>query len=190
MTLKLKIIIGSTRPGRAVPPVAQWADDYARQHGGFDVELVDLHELALPLLDEAAHPRFKKYENAHTKRWAAIVDEADAFVFVTPEYDYFPPATLVNAVQYLFSEWAEKPAGIVSYGGVSAGLRATQQLRLLLSNMSVMPLAQSVPLPFFSQFIVDGVFTPNQQTLDGAKIMFERLAHWGKGLKAMRQQAA
>ena len=65
------------------------------------------------------------YEHEHTKRWSAIIDDADAFVFVTPEYDYFAPASLVNAIQCLAKEWNYKPAGIVSYGDISGGLRAT-----------------------------------------------------------------
>jgi NAD(P)H-dependent FMN reductase len=73
------------------------------------VELVDLADFNLPLLDEAAHPVFKQYEHEHTKRWSASVNAADAYVFVTPEYDYFPPASLVNAVQVLTREWALRP---------------------------------------------------------------------------------
>ena len=130
MALKLAVVIGSVRPGRVGPSVAAWFLEAAREHGNFDVTLVDLADVGLPLLDEPEHPVKQLYEHEHTKKWAAIVDDADAFVFVTPEYDFFAPASLLNAIQYLSKEWGYKPAGIVSYGGISGGLRSTQMVRL------------------------------------------------------------
>ena len=187
MTLKLKIIIASTRPGRKGPIVASWVDSFAREFGKFDVELVDLAELDLPILDEPNHPAMHKYQHDHTKRWSAIATDADAFVFVTPEYDYFPPAGLINAIQCLHAEWKYKAASIVSYGGVSAGLRGTQELRLLLSNLGVMAIQQTVPIPFFTQFIgEDGAFTPNEPMLEGIKGVFNELHKWATALKPMR----
>ena len=117
----LQILTVSTRPGRKGPAVAAWFERQARQHGKFAIETVDLAELRLPLFDEPEHPRLKKYQHEHTKGWSAQVDRADAFVFVTPEYDYFAPASLVNAVQTVMREWFYKPAGVVSYGGISGG---------------------------------------------------------------------
>ena len=158
MALKLNIIIGSTRPGRVGPVIAQWLKEAADEHGKFAVELVDLADFDLPLLDEAAHPATRQYSNLPTKRWSASVASADAFLFVTPEYDYFAPAALVNAVQVLLHEWLYKPAGVLSYGGVSGGLRSAQVLRQLLSNVNVHALPQVVPVHSFSQFIDNGVF--------------------------------
>ena len=150
MALKLNIIIGSTRPGRVGPVIAQWLKEAADKHGKFAVELVDLADFDLPLLDEAAHPATRQYANEPTKRWSASVASADAFLFVTPEYDYFAPAALVNAVQVLLHEWLYKPAGVLSYGGVSGGLRSAQVLRQLLSNVNVHALPQVVPVQFVS----------------------------------------
>jgi len=190
MPLKLNIVIGSTRPGRAGPLVADWFHQLAVAHAGFDVELVDLASFALPLLDEAAHPALRNYANDPTKRWSASVAAADAFVFVTPEYDYFAPASLVNAIQTLLHEWLYKPAGIVSYGGVSGGLRGTQVLRQLLSNVNVHALPQTVPMPFFSQFIVDGALRPSEQVEAGAKAMLDELHKWARALKSLRDEEA
>ena len=187
MTLKLKIIIGSIRPGRVGPTVAAWVDQAARAHAAFDVELVDLDTLALPLIDESSHPAAQNYTHDHTRRWSAIVDEADAVVLVTPEYDYFAPANLVNAVQVLYREWTYKAAGIVSYGGVSGGLCSSQTLRRLLSNVGVMAIPQVVPVPFFAEFIDDdGVFSPNDKMSEGATLMFDELAKWASALKPVR----
>ncbi|HET8598477.1 MAG TPA: NAD(P)H-dependent oxidoreductase, partial [Castellaniella sp.] len=124
MALKLQVIICSTRPGRVGPAVARWFHGFARNHGQFDVELVDLADFALPLYDEPVHPRMQQYEHDHTKRWSASVAAADAYIFVTPEYNYSAPPTLVNALDFVYKEWNYKPCGFVSYGGVSGGLRA------------------------------------------------------------------
>jgi NAD(P)H-dependent FMN reductase len=187
MALQLNIIIGSTRPGRVGPNIANWLADYAKEHGKFDVSLVDLADFKLPLLDEAAHPRLQKYTHEHTKKWSASVAKADAFVFVTPEDDYFPPATLVNAVQVLSVEWGYKAAGVLSYGGISGGLRAAQELRGLLANINIHSLPQTVPVPMFSQMIGDdGVFKPTQPVVDGTKLMLDELVKWATALKTIR----
>jgi NAD(P)H-dependent FMN reductase len=191
MSLALNIVVGSTRPGRAGPKLGVWLHEQAREHGRFDARLVDLATFGLPLLDEAKHPRLQAYENAPTRRWSASVAAADAFVFVTPEYDFFPPASLVNAVQVLLKEWAYKPAGILSYGGISGGLRSSQALRQLLGNVNVHAIPQSVPVPMFSQHVgPDGVFRPTQPVVDGARLMLDELHKWAGALSGLRAQEA
>ena len=143
--MKLNVVICSTRPGRNGKPVADWFVDCAKAHSaGFEVVFTDLAEVALPILDEPNHPRMKKYEHDHTKRWSAIVDDSDAFVFVLPEYNFTAPPAFVNAVDYLYSEWAYKPAGFVSYGGVSGGLRAVQAAKLQVTTLKLMPMMEGV----------------------------------------------
>ena len=124
----LLIVIASTRPGRVGLPVGRWFEDRARAHGGFRVTVADLAELRLPLVDEPNHPRLRKYTQPHTRKWSEIVDAADAFAFVMPEYNYSFTAPLKNAIDYLHQEWQYKPVGLVSYGGVSAGTRAAAAL--------------------------------------------------------------
>src|SRR5437588_1030006 len=126
---KLMIVIASTRPGRVGLAVAQWFTDRAIEHRGFEVQVVDLAELDLPFLDEPHHPRLRRYTQDHTYAWSEMVDAADAFVFVTSEYNHGYPASLKNAIDFLNHEWKDKPVGFVSYGGVSAGTRAVQQLK-------------------------------------------------------------
>jgi NAD(P)H-dependent FMN reductase len=188
--MKLNVIIGSTRPGRAGPAIGKWFADLARGHGRFEVELVDLDAFKLPLLDEAAHPILQQYEHEHTKAWSRSVNSADAYVLLTPEYDYFPPASLVNAVQVLVREWSYKPVGVVSYGGISGGLRAAQELRLLISSVNAHPLPQTVPVPLFGQFIDDaGTFSGNETIAQGATVMLDELFKWAGPLRQMRQAA-
>lgn len=189
MHLKLKIIIGSTRPGRVGPTISKWVETAALEHRHFDVDVVDLVDLGLPLLDEAGHPMAQKYAHQHTVRWSKIVEDADAFIFVTPEYDYFAPASLVNAVQILMREWGYKPAGIVRYGGISGGLRAAQTLRQLLSNVNVHAIPQVVPVPMFPQFLgEDGVFRGNDLANEGLSKQLDELHKWAAALKALRAE--
>jgi NAD(P)H-dependent FMN reductase len=186
MTLNLTIITGSTRPGRKGPLVADWVAGAASAHGGFAVTAVDLADLALPLLDEAGHPARDPYAHDHTRAWSALVKPADAFVFVTPEYDFFPPATLINALQVLFHEWRYKAAAVVSYGGISGGLRSGQQLRLLIANLGMMPIPQSVPVPMLANHLGPQGFTPNAEMTAGIGLMLGELAKWAGALKPLR----
>jgi NAD(P)H-dependent FMN reductase len=187
MSLKLNIIIGSTRPGRAGPTIGKWVDEVAKEQGAFDVELVDLADFRLPLLDEAAHPRARQYQHEHTKKWSESVAAADAYVFVTPEYDYFPPASLVNALQCLSAEWEHKVAAVVSYGGISGGLRSSQELRQLIGNLNMMAIPQSVPLVFYAKSINDDqVFAPAEQSVEGLKSVLSELQKWAAALQPMR----
>lgn len=184
---KLHVIVGSTRPGRVGPAIARWFEAYAREHGGFEPKVVDIADFKLPLLDEAKHPIMKQYAHGHTKAWSASVAEADAYVFVTPEYDYFPGAAFVNALQFLASEWHYKPAGIVSYGGVSGGLRAAQTEKMLITSLRMMPIPEGVPIPNYGQFLDDtGTFKPNDLVVTSAKTMLDELTKWTDALKPMR----
>ena len=116
---KLHIVIASTRPSRIGPAIAQWFHEFAKEHGKFDAELIDLADFNLPIYDEPHHPMRRQYTKDHTKAWSASVNAADAFVFVTPEYNYGPPPSLTNALDFVFWEWQYKAVGLVSYGGVS-----------------------------------------------------------------------
>ena len=188
MALKLNVIVCSTRPGRVGLSIGRWFETYAKEHGGFDVSLEDLADYALPVFDEPHHPRLRKYEHAHTKAWSASVESADAFVFVTPEYNFGPPPSLVNAMNYLVLEWHNKVAGFVSYGGVSGGIRATQTEKLMMTSFKIMPLPEQVTIPMFSQFLdAEGRFTPSETHEASAKAMLDELARWAKALKAMRE---
>ena len=183
---RLAVVVGSTRPGRAALPLAEWIAQIARDHGGFEVELVDLADVDLPLFNEPRHPILKQYEYDYTKRWSAIVDAADAFVMVSPEYNHGITAVLKNAIDYLHSEWAYQAVGILSYGGVAAGTRSAAMLKQVLAPLKMVPTVASVSLPFFQQFIVDGVVKPNTEMTTAANAMLDELAHWTKALKTLR----
>lgn len=187
MSLKLHVIIASTRPGRVGPAVAHWFHAFAHDHGGFEAELIDLADFRLPLYDEPLHPRLGQYEHEHTKRWSRSVDAADAFVFVTPEYNYSPTPALVNALDFVYREWNYKPCGFVSYGGVSGGLRAAQAVKLQVTTLKMMPMVEGVTVPMVASHITDsGVFSSNELIDASAKTMLDELLRWAKALKPMR----
>ncbi len=184
---KLMIISASTREGRKGDAVARWIEGEIRKDAEWDVSLADLKELNLPMLDEPEHPRFGKYKFEHTKAWSALVASAEAFVVVTPEYNFFAPPSLVNAFDYLSREWAYKPLAFVSYGGVSAGTRAVQTIKQLATTLKLVPLVEAVALPFFAQYIdAEGKFTPGELSDTAAAVMLAELKKWTVSLKAMR----
>ncbi len=184
---KLEVIIASTRPGRQGLAVGRWFAEFAAGHGAFEVELVDLAEVGLPLLDESAHPRLQQYTQDHTKRWSEKVASADAFVFVTPEYNYGSPPSLLNALDYLVHEWAYKPAGFVSYGGISGGLRSVQMTKSVVTALKMMPMAEAVTVPFFTKFITEtGEFAAEDVHERSADAMLTELARWTEAMKTLR----
>ena len=186
--LKLQVVTVSTRMGRLGPHVADWVFERATQHGRFDLERVDLAEVNLPLFDEPNHPSLGKYVHEHTKAWSAIVSRADAYVFVTPEYDFSAPASLTNALQYLVNEWAYKTVGFVSYGGVSAGTRGVQLTKQLVTCLRMMPILDAVAIPFFAQHIdkASGQFSPGEVQDKAAAAMLDELMKWSTALAPLR----
>ena len=160
----------------------------ARKHKDFEIEVIDLAEVGLPLFDEPNHPSMRKYKHDHTKRWSTIVERADAFAVVTPEYDYCAPASIVNAVQFLVHEWAYKPMCFVSYGGVSGGTRSVQSLKPLVTTLRVMPIPEAVSIPFFTKMI-DGetsTLSPGEVQEQAAEKMLNELSRWASALKTLR----
>jgi NAD(P)H-dependent FMN reductase len=183
---KLTIVLASVREGRGGEAIARWFIERAQQHGKFEVQVADLKELNLPLMNEPQHPRLKKYVHESTKQWSAIVDGSDAFVFVTPEYNYSTPPALVNALDTVYQEWTYKPVGFVTYGGISGGLRAMQMTRTMVTGFKMMPMVEAVNIPFFMQFIQDAVFKANETHEKAVPVMLDELLRWSEALKTLR----
>jgi NAD(P)H-dependent FMN reductase len=187
----LMIVIASTRPGRGGSAVSKWFIERATEHGGFELQVVDLAEFTLPLLDEPNHPRLRNYVNRHTHEWSAMADGADAFVFVTPEYNHGYPASLKNAIDYLHHEWRFKPVGFVSYGGVAAGTRSVEQLQQVVTAVKLTPVIEQVNIPFYQQFIDDeGVLRANEVMETAAVAVLDQLVALEETLRPLRVQAA
>ena len=185
--LTIKIILSSTRPGRKGPAIASWIQALTAAHPEYKVELLDLAVINLPFMNEANHPVMQRYEHQHTKDWSAMVEGADAFIIVMPEYNFGFVAPLKNAIDYLHKEWQYKPVGIVSYGGVSAGTRAVQMLKQVLTALKMMPIPESVNIPAFTKFInEDGVFVAEEGLNKSAEAMLTEMSKWAEALKPLR----
>ncbi len=186
--MNLKIITASTRPGRKGILVSNWVLEEAKLNQAFQVEHLDLAEINLPFLDEPHHPRLRNYTKQHTKDWSQKIAGADALVMVTPEYNYGLTAPLKNAIDFLSAEWAYKAVGIVSYGGLSGGTRATQMLKQVLTTLKMTPVTESLPIPFFESHIKQGVFDPGETLNKGLHGMFHEIIKVDKGLRIIRDQ--
>jgi NAD(P)H-dependent FMN reductase len=182
----LSVMICSTRPGRAGEPIANWFVERARNHGAFEIVIDDLKERNLPPLDEPKHPRLKDYTHDHTKRFSEFVERCDAFAIVTPEYNYSSPPALINALNFLYKEWNYKPACFVSYGGVSGGTRSAAMTRGILNTLKVVPVVEAVSLPFFTQHLKDGVFSPPSEQDKAVTAMLDETLRLSNALKTLR----
>ncbi|MBV9459108.1 MAG: NAD(P)H-dependent oxidoreductase [Bradyrhizobium sp.] len=188
MAPRLNVVVSSTRPGRVGLPVAKWFYEMALQHAGFDVHLVDLLDFNLPVYDEPNHPRLRKYVHDHTRRWSESVESADAFVFVTPEYNYGVCPSLINALNYVYLEWNYKPCAFVSYGGISGGLRAVQMTKQIVTTQRMMPIFEAVVIPMVAQQLKDGAFSPNDLQLQAAGELLNELRKCALALAPLRNK--
>lgn len=147
MSKKIYIIVGSTRPGRVGRTVAEWFAQHASKSQDVTFELVDLADWQLPLLNEPIPAKFASPQHDHSKKWAAKIAEADGFVFVTAEHNHSVPASLKNAIDYIYHEWGGKPVAFVSYGW-HGGKMAVKHLTDITTNLEMKILPQQVNVTF------------------------------------------
>jgi len=187
--LRIGIIIGSTRPGRKAEAVAKWVYEIAQKRGDAEFELVDIKDYDLPLLDEPMSPMMGQYTHQHTRDWSAKIASLDAYVFVTPEYNHATSGALKNAIDYLYHEWVNKAAGFVAYGGAS-GVRAVENLRLVMGELQVADVRNQVGLSLFTDFENFSVFKPAAQHEKSVNAMLDQVIAWGGALKPLREKQA
>jgi NAD(P)H-dependent FMN reductase len=96
------------------------------------------------------------------------------------------PPSLINAFDHVYKEWNYKPAGFVSYGGVSGGLRAVQMEKQTLTTLKVVPIVEAVVISMVTQSIADGRFPGNELQTQAAKVMLDELLRWAGALKPLR----
>jgi NAD(P)H-dependent FMN reductase len=186
MALRIGIILGSTRPGRRGDQIASWVLDTARTHGGADYELIDLAHHGLGNLDEGGNPTHQQYEHPHTRDWSALINGFDGFVFLTPEYNHSFPGALKNALDYIYREWNDKAAGIVSYGGWAAGVRAAEALRLVLAELQVATVRAQPAVPLIPVFST-GAFVPTEGLDVAVRDMLDQVIAWSGALRCVRE---
>ena len=102
-TLKIKVIVGSSRANRFSEKPASWIFDLAKKRTDLDVELLDLRDYPLPFFEEAMPPGLAKdqYSNPIVMKWRDKIREADGFIICSPEYNHGYPAVLKNALDLL-----------------------------------------------------------------------------------------
>jgi NAD(P)H-dependent FMN reductase len=185
--IKIAIIVGSTRPGRNSESVARWVFDIAKKRSDASFEVVDIKDFNLPLLDEPIPAITGRYSKSHTIAWAEKVNQFDGFIFVTPEYSHGPSAALKNAIDFLYKEWNNKAAGFVSYGG-AGGVRAVEQLRLILAEMQIATVRTQVALSLFTDFENRTNFKPAPTHEQQVGKMIDQVIAWSGALKTLRAE--
>jgi NAD(P)H-dependent FMN reductase len=142
---RIAVVIGSTRPTRICPGIAEWVKDAAQEESPLHYELIDLAEINLPFLDEPLKAALREYEHEHTRAWSETVSAYSGFVFVFPQYNWGYPAPLKNALDFLYYEWHEKPAASVTYG-TRGGNKAAKQFHGVLEGLHMRPLANQIEI--------------------------------------------
>ena len=173
--VKLGIIVGSTREGRVSPQVAAWVNEQAKKFEGIETEIVDIHAYDLPFVGTGEA----------NQAFGEKIDSFDGFIFVVAEYNHSITASLKNALDTLRPEWANKVAGIVSYGSLG-GARAAEHLRGILGELQVADVRSHVALSIFTDFEGWQTFQPAEMHLTNLTDQFEQLLRWGTALKTTR----
>ena len=187
MVIKIAIILGSTRPGRKGEAVARWVYEIAKKRIDAEFEFVDIKDFNLPLLDEPIPPSQGQYSKDHTKAWSAKIDSFDGYIFVTAEYNHGIPGALKNAIDYLYMEWNNKAAGFVGYGS-AGGVRAAEQLRLVMAELQIADVRAQVTLSLFTDFENFTKFKPAAFQEQYVNTLLDQVIAWGRALKFLRTQ--
>jgi len=192
--MNIAVIVGSTRQSRFAERPAQWILQQLQKREAVDGRLVDLRDFPMPFFDQPVPPAMPgrpPYDDPVVKRWTAQVEASDGFVFVTPEYNYGPPAVLKNAIDWVYPEWNRKAAGFVSYGSVM-GARAVQQLRQIIVELQLVPIRSSVHIPVATlraHFQGADVTQGLAELEHSADAMIDDLLWWTEALKIARERS-
>lgn len=178
--LKIALIYGSTRPGRFCDKVASWAAAQISARPEFSLDVVD------PASPEA-HTSSQSAESLNIDWLRQRIGEADAFVVVTPEYNHGYPAALKLLIDSVGAEWHAKPVAFVSYGGISGGIRAAEQLRQVFAEMHAVTIRDSVTFAMaWEQFESDGTLKHPARAERQMQTVLNRLAWWARALREAR----
>ncbi|MEV7279789.1 NAD(P)H-dependent oxidoreductase [Streptomyces sp. NPDC093111] len=179
--LRLAVVVASNREGRFGPVVADWFTARAAEREDFAVDVVDLAEVDLPTaLSHHPAPEVR----AELAKVSPVLAAADAFVVLTPEYNHSFPASLKSLIDWHFTEWQAKPVGFVSYGGMSGGLRAVEQLRQVYAEMHAVTVRDTVSFHgVHGRFDEDGTPKDPEGTGVAARTMLDQLAWWAHALR-------
>lgn len=176
MTHTIGIILGSIREGRAGESVANWVKEQAdARTTGVEYRLIDLKEFNIPVNSSPVVPGAanKQYDDPAVTAWSKVIDETDAFVFVTPEYNHSVPGPFKNAVDSIGFEWWGKPVAFVGYGS-AGGVRAVEHWRTIVSNFQMVDVRSQLDFSLFTEFNEQGV-APNERRADELTAILDEL---------------
>lgn len=186
--LKIGIITGSTRPNRNSIKVANKLKEWADKRGDAEYEVVDIADYNLPMYNEPISGAYSQdYQTPEAKPWSEKIAELDGYVFITPEYNHGITSAQKNAIDYLYVEFNNKPAGIVSYGS-SGGVRAAEAMRIVLAEMQVATVRTHVVMSLFTDFKDMNEFTPAPLHEATFNTQLDQLLSWGEALKTVREK--
>ena len=186
--LNIAIIPGTSRPQALNPQIVNWVEQQLASNGDVRAEVVDFGSFDLPLLDEVIPAGAKMYANDHTKAWGAKLEEFDAFIFVTPEYNHSISGSLKNALDFVATEFNHKVAGIVNYGA-DKGVCAAEHLRHILANYKLAVVRDQASFSIFTD-VADGTFAPTEVSTAPFASMVDDIVAWGEALKSVREAGA
>jgi NAD(P)H-dependent FMN reductase len=182
------IIVGSVREGRFGPTAASWVADRARDHGGFEIEVIDLADHDLPLSLPAVSPKYAGDDYPRPEAMRPLTERlaaADAFIIVTPEYNHSYPASVKALIDWHFTEWTAKPVAFVSYGGAAGGRHAVLHLENVLTELHAVTIRDGLSFTRYYTSWEDG--QPLDEQASGyAKTLLNQLDWWAHALRAAR----
>ncbi|MHB8443317.1 MAG: NADPH-dependent FMN reductase [Patescibacteria group bacterium] len=186
----IKIILGSTRDNRLGEKVFDFVVTEASKNPNINVEGIDLKDYDIPFFNLPGNPSYLDNPGytADQSKLSKKIDEGDGFIFVMPEYNHGYTGVLKNMIDTFYNEWRLKPAAFVSYGGISGGIRAVEQLRLVLIELQMVPIRSSVHIPLiFTQIDEKGLLKEETKEAANLNTTIEDLEWWAKTLKEPRE---
>ncbi|EEH64278.1 flavin reductase [Gleimia coleocanis DSM 15436] len=174
--MKIGIVLGTIRKGRNGETLAKWLlEQGAQRETGFEYELIDLADFALPVLDSEGIPMAleKNYEDEVVRAWSAKVDACDAFVFVTPEYNHSVPGAFKNAFDHLAPEWAGKPIAFAGYSW-SGGKLAVSAWRQVVDTLQMKQVEQALEFNLGTEW-VEGAYQPAAGQVENVAAVLDAL---------------
>ncbi|MEU1623909.1 NAD(P)H-dependent oxidoreductase [Streptomyces sp. NPDC020096] len=182
--LRLAIVIGSVREGRFGRTVANWFTALAKRREDLSVDVIDLVDHDLPMaLSRNPTPEVAE----ELAKVSPRLEQADAFIVVTPEYNHSFPASLKTLIDWHYTQWHAKPVGFVSYGGLSGGLRSVEQLRPIFAELHAVTVRDVVSFHNpWGQFDEDGAPKDPSGPETAAKVLLDQLSWWGDALREAR----
>ncbi len=187
----IKIILGSIREGRKSESIGKWVLDEARKISNADFEIIDPKEYPLPLFSDAIPPAYteKPYKDDVREKLSNKIDEADGFIFITPEYNHGYTSVMKNLLDSFYKEWTIKPGTFVSYGGAAGGSRAVEQLRQVLVELQMVPIREAIHIVgVFNAFDDRGLVKEEIKSKHKLDDVINKIVWWSEVLKEARSK--